>query len=159
LADIHLLVLDAGRPTPTLPRELGQRINPSNTIVVLNKVDLLGDRKRPVATVPLGFPSAAISALSGEGVETLLAEVVRLADAMQKTVGDERIAINVRHAHYLSEAYICISSALANIQGFGPVELLASDLRGALAALGEISGKVDNERVLDHLFASFCIGK
>ena len=41
----------------------------------------------------------------------------------------------------------------------GPAELLASDLRGALEALGEISGKVDNERVLDQLFASFCIGK
>jgi tRNA modification GTPase len=38
-------------------------------------------------------------------------------------------------------------------------ELLASDLRGALDALGEISGKVDNERMLDQLFASFCIGK
>jgi tRNA modification GTPase len=159
LADIHLLVLDAGRPTPALPRELGQRINPSNTVVVLNKIDLLGDRRNPAATAPLGFPSAAISALSGEGVDSLLAQIVRLADGMQKTVGDERIAINVRHAHYLSEAHICIASALANIKGLGPVELLASDLRGALAALGEISGKVDNERVLDHLFASFCIGK
>ena len=40
-----------------------------------------------------------------------------------------------------------------------PAELLASDLRGALGALGEISGRVDNERMLDQLFASFCIGK
>jgi tRNA modification GTPase len=39
------------------------------------------------------------------------------------------------------------------------VELMASELREALAACGEISGKIDNERMLDHLFASFCIGK
>jgi tRNA modification GTPase len=38
-------------------------------------------------------------------------------------------------------------------------ELLASDLRSALAALGEISGRIDNERMLDALFANFCIGK
>ena len=38
-------------------------------------------------------------------------------------------------------------------------ELVASDLRGALDAYAQISGKIDNERVLDQLFASFCIGK
>jgi tRNA modification GTPase len=158
-ADIHLLVLDASRPTPPLPRELEPRINPSNTIVVLNKSDLLREPGRPVATVAPGFPSVSTSALKGEGMEALLSEIERMAEAMQKTVGTERIAINVRHAHYLSEARLCLASALAKAESHGPAELVASDLRGALEALGLISGKVDNERMLDHLFASFCIGK
>jgi tRNA modification GTPase len=38
-------------------------------------------------------------------------------------------------------------------------ELMASDLRGALEGFGRISGKIDNEKILDQLFASFCIGK
>jgi tRNA modification GTPase len=92
-------------------------------------------------------------------MEPLLAELARLADGMQTTVGEERIAINVRHAHFLSQARDCLGAALAKVEGNGPPELLASDLRGALGALGEISGKVDNERMLDQLFASFCIGK
>jgi tRNA modification GTPase len=158
-ADLHLLVLDASRPAPPLPPGLESRINSSNTLVVLNKCDLLKDRGRPVAAVPAGLSSVPVSALTGEGMDRLLAEIVRLADAMQTTVGEERIAINVRHAHYLSEARICLAHALANIEGHGPAELLASDLLGALEALGQISGKVDNERMLDHLFASFCIGK
>jgi tRNA modification GTPase len=40
-----------------------------------------------------------------------------------------------------------------------PAELLASDLCGVLEAFGEIAGRIDNERVLDRLFATFCIGK
>jgi tRNA modification GTPase len=40
-----------------------------------------------------------------------------------------------------------------------PSELVASELRVALDAFGQVSGKIDNERVLDQLFASFCIGK
>ena len=40
-----------------------------------------------------------------------------------------------------------------------PSELAASDLRAALDAFGQISGKIDNETILDRLFASFCIGK
>jgi tRNA modification GTPase len=127
--------------------------------VVLNKIDLLKDPDRAVAVPPAGFPSVGTSALTGRGLDELMAAIARIADAMQSTVGEERIAINVRHAHYLSEARSCLASALAHVQARGPGELLASDLRGALEALGMISGKVDNERMLDHLFASFCIGK
>jgi tRNA modification GTPase len=39
------------------------------------------------------------------------------------------------------------------------MELLASDVRGALESLGEVLGKYDPERMLDRLFATFCIGK
>jgi tRNA modification GTPase len=157
-ADMLLVIADAGRPTPPLPPALVECIKSSNTIFVLNKVDLLGGHD-PAAAVPLGFPAVRISALTGQGLDGLLAEIVRLADRMQETVGEERIAINVRHAHYLALARGCLIAALKQIGEHGPSELLASDLRGALGAFGEISGKVDNERMLDQLFASFCIGK
>jgi len=158
-ADLFLLVLDATRPAPPLPDALRGRITNVNTIVALNKADLLGDRNHPVAVPPPGFPAVLVCALSGDGFGPLLAEIARLAEGLQTTVGEERIAINVRHAHYLAEARACLEEALAKIASQGPAELLASDLRGALAALGEISGKVDNERMLDQLFACFCIGK
>jgi tRNA modification GTPase len=158
-ADLILLVLDASRPTPPLPAALRDRITTSNTIVALNKSDLLGDRGRAAAVAPPGIAAVTVSALSGEGFGQLLAEVERLAEGLQTTVGEERIAINVRHAHFLAQAGACLADALAKIENGGPAELLASDLRGALSALGEIAGKVDNERMLDQLFASFCIGK
>jgi tRNA modification GTPase len=158
-ADLHVLVLDATRPTPPLHESIRIRITSSNTIVVLNKSDLLPDPGRPVALPHPGFPVSSVSALTGDGIGSLLAELEHLADGLQTTVGEERIAINVRHAHFLQEARSCLESALSKIERKGPAELLASDLRGSLAALGEISGKVDNERMLDQLFASFCIGK
>jgi tRNA modification GTPase len=158
-ADLFLLVFDATRPPPFLPRALQDCITSSNTVVVINKVDLLGESRLPRSTVPPGLRSVEVSALDGRGFGELTAEIARLAEGLQTTVGDERIAINARHAHYLAEARNCLASALGKIAGESPAELLASDLRGALAALGEISGKVDNERMLDQLFASFCIGK
>jgi tRNA modification GTPase len=157
--DLFLLVLDAARPTPPLPDGILGRITRSNTIVVLNKADLLKGTGGSVAKAPEGFTAALVSALTGSGLDFMLAELGRLADGLQMTVGDEHIAINVRHAHFLSEARGCLRAALAKIADEGPAELLASDLRGALGAFGEISGKVDNERMLDQLFASFCIGK
>jgi tRNA modification GTPase len=158
-ADLFLLVMDATRPSPPLPAALQECITSSNTVVVINKMDLLGNQRRPVANPPSGLRSIEVSALDGSGFGKLLEEIARLAEGLQTTIGDERIAINARHAHYLAEARNCLAAALAKMAGEAPAELLASDLRGALGALGEISGKVDNERMLDQLFASFCIGK
>jgi tRNA modification GTPase len=157
-ADLFLLVLDATRPTPPPHPALAARITPSNTLVALNKADLLAGA-RPVSVPPAGFTAVAVSALTGDGFDLLRAELARLAEGLQVTAGEEGIAINVRHAHYLVQARTCLEEAEAKIEGQGPAELVASDLRGALAAFGEISGKVDNERMLDQLFASFCIGK
>ena len=105
------------------------------------------------------FLTLRVSALTGAGLEELSVAITRCADWFQKEAGNDQIAINARHAHALIQARQCWADAWAKLAENGPIELLASDLRGALAAYGEISGKVDNERMLDALFSTFCIGK
>ena len=156
-ADLFLWVLDVTRPTPTLPHDIAARLNPTNTLVLLNKADL------PATTAdlpsPNQLPRLRISALTGDGIEALTEHITRLADAFRLDQGDEIIAINARHADALRRATECLETARTKVAANGPTELLASDLRGALDALGEIAGKIDNERMLDHLFKTFCIGK
>lgn len=156
-ADLFLLVLDATAPAPALPAALASRIDTSNTIVVLNKIDLPPGGS--VAEAPAGLPSVRISALTGQGLDELRTAVGRHADSFRNEVGEELVAINARHADALARAKASLQDASAKLADGTPDELLASDLRGALNAYGEISGKIDNERMLDELFATFCIGK
>ena len=93
------------------------------------------------------------------GLDFLVSAIRGLADNLVQTTGDDLIAINSRHALALGRAQEGLRGALAKLKMNDAVELLASDLRDVLAAFGEITGKVDNERMLDHLFAAFCIGK
>ena len=156
-ADLFLLVLDAAHPTPVLPDELSRCINERNTLVVLNKIDL--GPANPGASAPAGLPAVRVSALTGAGFVDLVAAIIRHADSFQAGVGEELVTINARHAHALTRASAGLREALAQLAENGPVELLASDLRDVLDAYGEISGKIDNERILDQIFAQFCIGK
>jgi tRNA modification GTPase len=74
-------------------------------------------------------------------------------------VGGEGIAISARHARALEVARSGLQTASEKLASHGAIELVASDLRSVLSSYSEITGKVDNERMLDQLFARFCIGK
>lgn len=156
-ADMLLLVLDASRPTPPISADLQIRLTPDKTIVVRNKIDLLAGG--PVAAAPPAIHLVSVSALTGAGLDDLVAAITRQADGFQSVAGEDGVAINARHAHSLAQARDCLTEALRKLEANAPTELLASDLRGALNAFGEISGKIDNELMLDRLFAQFCIGK
>jgi len=156
-ADLFLFVLDGTRPHPAFPPEISAQLSAPNAIVVLNKADL---GVRPEAARELaGREIVEVSALTGVGIEALSSAIVRHAESFSQTQGDEIIAINARHAGSLNRAQVFLAEALTKLETSGPIELLASDLRGALDTFGEIGGKIDNERMLDRLFSTFCIGK
>lgn len=156
-ANLILLVLDATRPAPKLPSEVATQSSPQNTIVLINKIDLLP--RGPLPAPPGGLPSLRVSALTGEGIDELKTAMVRLVESFRTEHDEEIVTINARHTHALNQSREALLSAKEKLVAAAPVELLASDLRAALQAYGEIAGKIDNERMLDRLFATFCIGK
>jgi len=157
-ADLILLVLDATAPLPALPESVTRLILPGKALIVANKVDLLNAELFDLKVYPK-IPSVQVSALTGKGIDALVIKITQLADSFRPASQEDTIAINARHADALARARTGLEAALAKLQANGPVELLASDLRGTLESFGEIIGKVDNERMLDQLFATFCIGK
>ena len=156
-ADLQLVVLDATDPfPPSFPAALVETLRASSAIVVLNKCDLAS---MAVASfrVP-GAISVDVSALTGIGMDNLVEAIVCLADRLGGQTSDF-VAINARHANALTQSHEWLAAAETKLAASEPIELVASDLRGVLVAFGEISGRIDNERMLDRLFATFCIGK
>jgi len=156
-ADLILLVLDVTQPTPAINTMVYKSLKQFNTIVLLNKCDLAGPV--PVAVVPENYPAIRVSAVTAEGLEELKAAVVRFAESFQHQIGDDLVAINARHTQALATAQQALATARETLARYGAAELVASDLRAALNHLGELTGKIDHDRVLDELFATFCIGK
>jgi len=66
LADLILLVFDATRPAPLLPPEVISRLTPQNTLVAINKIDLVPKDPHPIA--PKNLPVVKVSALTGCGL-------------------------------------------------------------------------------------------
>lgn len=174
-ADLVLWVIDAaaieaaGSPTPpaasqaALPELFARHLTPKKTLVVANKMDLAAPGFAGASGgTQAAFRRLEVSALRGTGMEALREAIVELADGLSPELfAEEQIAVNARHADALRRAEVSLREALAGLSAAVPlpIELVSGDVRAGMDALGEIAGRVDNERMLDALFANFCIGK
>ena len=147
---IHLQ--DVSNPTDILS-ELDD-ISEKKVIQVLNKVDLIAYSPSPIADNPSPI---AISAKSGD-VEVLKHQLVSFAREQYDTRNAVTIS-NTRHYEALVRAQGAIQRVQEGLQMQISGEFLSMDLQDCLAALGEITGQITSQEVLNNIFGKFCIGK
>ena len=103
-----------------------------------------------------GTADVQVSALTGEGLTNLLDQI---ASEAQRALGEgDATLTRERHRRALEDTVASLERAVQKLVS-GEIELAAEDVRLALRAVGAITGRVDLNEVLDHLFSSFCIGK
>jgi len=129
-------------------------------VLVMNKVDLVGGSPhQPISGDP-PVPVVFTSALVGTGIGELKDMIASLIAGGARPGVDETLVItNARHYEALLRASRSLEEVLKGASaGLGP-EFLAVDLMGAVSALGEVTGEVTTDQVLEAIFSRFCIGK
>lgn len=101
-------------------------------------------------------PVLPISSKTGKGLDTLRSALVSHAGVASAS---GTLVTNARHAAALREAATSLSAVSDGLDRGLPADLLAEDLRAALAALGSITGEITTDEVLGEIFSKFCIGK
>lgn len=155
-ADLILVVLDATRSSPTLTAFLPEHLPADRVIVVTNKIDLAA--ASPTHLFPEA-PRVAVSALYGTGLDALRDQIIRSIEQAHSVPDADAVIVSARHADALAQVRCACLEACQLLQQQQPAELAATHLHIALDHLGDITGRIDNEQVLDALFHSFCIGK
>ncbi|MFQ6057254.1 MAG: tRNA uridine-5-carboxymethylaminomethyl(34) synthesis GTPase MnmE [Anaerolineae bacterium] len=156
-ADLALLVVDGSEPLTEADREIAGLVGQRSAILVINKTDL------PQALTSLDLlpdaPRVRISALTGEGLETLEEAMVEAVFSGRVVASDEPLVSNPRHKVLLQRALEHVASA-QEAHGRGlPADFIAIDLTAAVNALGEITGETVSGDLLEAIFSHFCVGK
>lgn len=134
-------------------------------IVVVNKTDLISPEEITQRFSPTEFAQLAgtdaivpISAKNKRNIITLTDELLKTVN-LNAIDNDEVIVTNARHYEALQQSLMAIDRVhdglTANISG----DLLAQDIREVLQYLGEITGHISSNEVLQTIFRNFCIGK
>ena len=147
-AAIIIHMQDASKPVNTLS-ELNN-ISEKKIIQVYNKVDLIPSFKPTNGTI-------AISAKNGN-INLLRQELIAFA-ADQCDMRNAVTISNTRHYEALVRAQESIKRVQEGLQMQISGEFLSMDLQDCLTALGEITGQITSQEVLNNIFGKFCIGK
>ncbi len=144
-ADLVLEIADGSAPRD-------ERLS-AESLLVLNKHDL-GEHESW-----RGVEAVCISCRDRVGIEQLEDAILTRIVGGETARRDWSVAINARHHACLSRALADCDAARAGlVSGLSP-EFVAEELRGAMASIGEVVGRVGPEDVLGKIFSTFCIGK
>ncbi|MBI1740160.1 MAG: tRNA uridine-5-carboxymethylaminomethyl(34) synthesis GTPase MnmE [Candidatus Koribacter versatilis] len=155
-ADLVLVVLDATQGISEEDRELLNQVEGRAAIVVENKVDL-GSSQFSVPGAQLA--RVRTSALTGEGVPELRAEILRHVGGDEGAQMESGFLTNVRHQKLVNDSLAALSAARNAVAARVPHEMLLLDLYNSLRPLDEITGATTTDDILNLIFGSFCIGK
>lgn len=154
-ADVRALVLDSASPLTEEDKAAFFGLAPQ--MIVLSKGDLA--QRLTAADVRAAFgdvPMVTVCATRGEGMEALRDALTAFVPAD----GAESSALSqARHVEAAGRARAALCDAVTAIEDGMPLDVAAVDLSAALDALGEITGETMSERVIDEVFAKFCVGK
>lgn len=174
-ASLVLLLIDTLRLSEedyhTALIQLLPRLEDKPFLVLLNKVDALdmeeiSSAKQVLSTLltthtstdskPLILP---ISAKRGDGLDQLRSEL-RQALSLPELRSTDLVVSNARHHALLTTALESLRTVCQGLTDGLPTDLLTPDLRGAIIAIGEVTGEdITSDTVLHNVFSHFCIGK
>ncbi|WP_375495935.1 tRNA uridine-5-carboxymethylaminomethyl(34) synthesis GTPase MnmE [uncultured Nostoc sp.] len=161
VADLVLLTIDASAAWTEGDQEIYDKVQHRPLIIVINKIDLVeeSDRKNIQSQIPNPKSQILTAAAQNQGIDALETAILEIVQSGKVQAADMDLAINQRQAAALTQAKISLEQVQATIAQQFPLDFWTIDLRGAIQALGEITGEEVTESVLERIFSKFCIGK
>lgn len=157
-ADLVLLTIDAESGWTEEDSEIYEQVKHRQLIIIINKIDLV----KTIPELPFSseiHPIVAAAAALDRGIADLETAILDVVSGGNLQAANSDLAINQRQAAALTLAKISLEQCTDTISNKLPLDFWTIDLRGAIQALGEVTGSEVTESVLDRIFSRFCIGK
>lgn len=150
-ADIVVFLLDGSTTLDQEDNTIFQLIKNYNPLIVLNKDDMKISQTLPFTNV------FYISALKNQGIEKLKEEIFNRT-IKEKIDTSALVLTNQRHIDALKNAKIYTEEAINTIMNVSS-DIVNFEIRKIWLELGKITGVSENEKIIDEIFARFCLGK
>ena len=162
-AELLLVLVDGSVPLRDEDRELIGAQGHKKKIVIVNKCDLPEKLDRSKLSALHGKEPAplvvGISAKTGAGLDALRDCIRSMVLGPDFEPGEGAMVTRLRHLSALNRAKDALGNSARSVAESLSGEFVAMDLRAAIEALGEITGAVSTDDILDRIFREFCIGK
>ena len=150
-ADVVIIVLNNNEELTDYEEELIKSVSSIKRIIFVNKSDL--ENK-------LVFKDDFVlgNTLDDQGLDDLKAAIIEKL-GLNSLDKDLTYMSNARQIDLIKKALKSIQNAIQSLEKDMPVDIVEIDITSAWNYLGEITGEVYQDELLDTLFKNFCVGK
>ena len=159
-ADLIIAIFDSTKELSPQDLEILNLIKGKKSIVILNKIDLnaiLSENDDRFTNVSDNI--LKLSALNGEGLEKLYETISKMFSLNEINLDNEIVITNLRHKNLISKALINVKKSEEAIEQNMPVDIIAIFIKDILEDLGNITGDVVTDDIINEIFSKFCLGK
>ena len=159
-ADLIIAIFDSNKELTLEDKEILDIIKNKKSIIILNKIDLemkIDENNREILESSKNI--IKISALNKQGIDELCEKIINLFELNEINLDNEVVITNVRHKNLISNAIKNVQNCKNTILDEMPIDIISINIKDILEDLGNITGEIVDENIINEIFARFCLGK
>jgi tRNA modification GTPase len=159
-ADLVISIFDSTKELTSEDIEILDLIKNKKSIIILNKKDLgpiLDENDARLQEVSNHI--IKISALNNVGIDDLYKEITDLFNLNEINLDNEVVITNIRHKNLITKAIENVKKTKETIENKMPLDIIAIFIKDILEDLGNITGEIVSEDIINEIFSKFCLGK
>ena len=159
-ADLIIAIFDSSKDLEEEDIEILNLIKGKKSIILLNKSDLnskIDENDERFTSITENI--LKISALNKSGIDELYEKIAELFNLNEINLDNEILITNIRHKNIISKSLENVNKAKEALEINMPIDIITIYIKEILEDLGEITGEVVTEDIINEIFSKFCLGK
>ena len=157
-SDLIIAIFDISKPFNENDRKILDIISKKESLILLNKYDLVKDTELPEEIKNTGKEYVYTSMLEKKGTEDVIEWITKKTESLKINKNNDIIIIHERQKKVITDVIEMIEQILKDLEII-PIDMVSENIRDVINKINELTGENVKEEVLNEIFKNFCLGK
>ena len=157
-SDLIIAIFDISKPFNENDRKILDIISKKESLILLNKYDLVKDIELPEEIKNTGKEYIYTSMLEKKGTEDVIEWITKKTESLKINKNNDIIIIHERQKKVITDVIKMIEQILKDLEII-PIDMVSENIRDVINKINELTGENVKEEVLNEIFKNFCLGK
>ena len=157
-SDLIIAIFDISKPFNENDRKIMYIISKKESLILLNKYDLVKDIDLPEEIKNTGKEYIYTSMLEKKGTEDVIEWITKKTESLKINKNNDIIIIHERQKKVITDVIEMIEQILKDLEII-PIDMVSENIRDVINKINELTGENVKEEVLNEIFKNFCLGK
>ena len=157
-SDLVIAIFDMSKEFNENDRKIMEIIQKKESLILLNKYDLVEEKKVPEEIEKIAKKCIFTSMLEKKGTEDVITWITKKTEGLKINKNNDIIIIHERQKKVITDVIEMIKQVLTDLELI-PIDMVSENIRDVINKINELTGENVKEEVLNEIFKNFCLGK